>query len=412
MPKYSYIAKTRDAKTVKGVVDVDSRADLVTRLKSKGFFIVSIKEVEERTQKASFFYSLLHRRGKRSSIKLQDLTFFARNLSTTLSSGVTLLRSLEIIAYQAESAKLEKILNKCCEGIKGGLSFGEVIAKYPKVFSSLWQGIIHVGEHSGNLPFVLDKLADYLELRMEFERKIKSALIYPSILVVVAAVAVTIFLKFILPKFTIIFRQFDIELPLPTQIVFTISEFFSNNFLLVIGGGVLVVFLSYFLKDKPFVKQFWDRICFKVPILGQIMFSFFLERVTSTIYILIDSGLPLVYALEITANSVGNSVLRESILFVKERVREGASLSEELRKIHFFPLLVSEMAKIGEETGTIADVFSKISTHYRKELTTKIERLIAAFEPLMVIFMGIVIGGIVISLFLPLFRLVTLGGGT
>jgi len=346
MAKYIYTVKTKDSKTVKGMLAANSRDEVIGRLRSKGLFIVSIEEEKQSAKRPSIFsFSQLH--GRRNSIKLFDLTFFARNLSTTLSSGLTLLRSLEIIGYQAESIKLDKTLRKCCESIRNGLSFGEAISKYPDIFSPLWRGIVHVGETSGNLPFVLDKLADYLELRMEFERKIKSALIYPCILVCAAIFAIIIFLKFILPKFVIIFNQFNVKLPLPTRVIFGLSNFVSDYFLGIIIAGAGMIFLSFFLKDRPAVKNWWDRAVLKLPVIGQVMFAFFLERLTSTIYILLDSGLPVVYAIEITANSIGNSLFKESIAYVKERVKEGASLSDELSKINLFPLLVSEMARIG-----------------------------------------------------------------
>jgi type II secretory pathway component PulF len=410
MPKYIYTAKTRDSKTVREVTSAISREDLIARLRSHGLYIVSIQEASEKTQRAPTAPLFFSMRGKRTSIKLHDLTFFARNLATTLSSGVTLLRSLEIIAYQAESLRLEKILKNCCDNIKSGLSLGEAISKYPSVFSALWRGIVHVGETSGNLPFVLDKLADYLEMRMEFERKIKSALIYPAILLTAAAMAVFVFLYFILPKFVVIFEQFDVEMPLPTQVLFNISRFCSAHAFLILGGVGALVFGFLTLYKNQAVRQYWDVHCFRIPIVGQVIFSYFLERLTSTVYILLDSGLPVVYALEVTAESVGNSLFKKNLVFVKDRVKEGASLSEELGKINIFPLLVSEMAKIGEETGTIANVFQRISFHYRKDLTTRIERVIAAFEPIMILMMGVVIGGIVVSLFLPLFRVSTLGG--
>ncbi|MBU1112831.1 MAG: type II secretion system F family protein [Candidatus Omnitrophica bacterium] len=409
MPKFNYIAKTKEAKTVKGNTHALSQSEVVSRLRSRGLFVVSVTTQKEGSQKSPIS-GLSRIRGKRSSVKLFDLTLFARNLATTLSSGVTLLRSLEIIAYQTESLLLEKVLRKICEHIKSGLSFSEAIAKYPRIFSVLWRGIVHVGETSGNLPFVLEKLSDYLELRMEFERKVKSALVYPVILFFAAFVAVIVFLKFILPKFITIFDQFNVKLPLPTRIMFAASRFFSEHFFMVMIGLAGLVFLSFLAKNSPAVRHWWDRNCFKIPLLGRVILTFFLERITSTLYILLDSGLPVVYALEITAQSVGNSFLKSSVLFVQERVKEGASLSEELRKVNIFPLLISEMTKIGEETGTISEVFNKVSVHYRKELTTRVERIIAAFEPLMIIFMGIVIGGIVISLFMPLFKLSSLGG--
>ena len=409
MPKFKYTAKTKDGRTVKEVVNITSKDELINRLRTKNLFIVSIKEVKEKAGGSSFFSALFKPKGKRTKIKDQDLAFFARNLSTTLSSGVTLLRSLELLSSQAESSQFEEVLNKCSDHIKEGLSLSESIVKYPKVFSSLWKGLIEVGEASGNLPFVLEKLADYLEARIKFEKKIKGALIYPVILFVVATAAVIIFLKFILPKFTTLFVQFDLELPLPTRIMFGISEIFENNFLLIMGTGVFIIAGSILFVKRPETRKIWDRIRLKIPIFGDFAFLTALERMTSTMYILLDSGLPLVYTLEVVARGIDNCILEENLLQVTERVREGASLSEELTKLNIFPSLISEMAKIGEETGTIPQVFRKISDHYQRDLSSRMEALISAFEPVMIVLIGIVIGGIVVALYLPLFKLSTLG---
>ena len=409
MPKFKYTAKTKDGKTIKEVLNLSTKEDVVARLRAKGLLIISIVEVKEKGGSSSFLSSFSTHKGKRAKIKPHDLAFLARNLSTTLSAGVTLLRSLEILSSQAESLTLEKILRRCGEYIKEGLSLSEAIVKYPKVFSPLWRGLVEVGEASGNLPFVLEKLADYLEIRINFERKVKGALIYPAILFFVAVGAVIIFFKFILPKFTTLFDQFDIELPLPTRIIFNISKFLETNFLLVLIIMAAIVFGFTLFTKRPETRKIWDGIKLKLPIMGELTFLAALERLTSTTFILLDSGLPLVYTLEVVARGTGNSVLEKSLLQVTERVRDGASLSDEFRKLEIFPLLISEMAKIGEETGSMPQVFNKISTHYQKDLSSRIENLIAAFEPLMIIFIGIVIGGIVIALFLPLFKLSTLG---
>jgi len=408
MPKFKYKAKTKDGKTVKEVLNLATKEDVVARLRAKGLLIISIAEVKEGGG-SSFLSAFSTHKGKRAKIKPHDLAFLARNLSTTLSSGVTLLRSLEILSYQAESLKLEKVLKRCSEYIKEGLSLSEAIVKYPKVFSPLWRGLIEVGEASGNLPFVLEKLADYLEVRMNFERKIKGALIYPAILFFVAVGAVIIFFKFILPKFTALFEQFDIELPMATKVIFNISKFFEHHFLLVLIIMAAIGFGFSLFTKRPETKKIWDRIKLKLPIIGSLAFLGALERLTSTTFILLDSGLPLVYTLEVVARGTGNSVLEKNLLQVTERVRDGASLSDEFRKMEIFPLLISEMAKIGEETGSMPQVFNKISTHYQKDLASRVERLIAAFEPIMIILIGVVIGGIVIALFLPLFKLSTLG---
>ena len=415
MTKFSYSAKTQDAKTIKDTEEAGSREELISKLRARGLFVVSVQEVKSGGASAGFSLSSLPfvgKKGKRGSIKLYDLASFARNLATTLSSGVTLLRSLEILASQTESGKFEKILQNCGDHVRNGLSLHESIAKYPAIFTPMWQGVIEVGESSGNLPFVLEKLADYLEMRMDFERKIKSALIYPSILLIAATGATLFFFKVILPKFSELFEQFEIELPGPTQLMFDISKILEEQFiwivLIMIGLGAFI----YYAMKQPSVRKVWDEVKLRLPIVGQLSFLTCLERFTSTIYILLDSGLPLVYTMEVSARSIGNMYLEKNLMAAKDKVKDGASLSRELTRLNIFPLLVSEMAKIGEETGSMPQIFNKISQHYQKELSTRVERLIATFEPLMIVIMGVLIGAIVISLFMPLFKIATLGGGT
>jgi type IV pilus assembly protein PilC len=408
MARYIYRAKTKDARSVRETESAKSKSELIARLRGRGLFVIAVEEVKEGVKKHGFLFSLSHGRGKRGSLKSDDLAFFARNLSTTLSSGVTLLRSLELIAQQTESLKLDKALRGCQNDIKNGLAFGEAATKHPTVFSNLWTGVIRVGETSGNLPFVLDKLADYLEMRMEFERKIKSALVYPTILMVVALVAVAFFLKVIFPKFKNLFTQFDMELPAVTQFLFNLSTFLEDNFLIVSGFVVFVVILFVAFRKNPTIKRTWDVGSLKIPYFGKIFFVTFIERLTSTINILLESGLPLVYTLEVSARSLGNTMLENKVLFIAKKVRDGNSLSEQFRSQGIFPGLIAEMVTIGEETGSMPEIFKKVSLHYRKELTVYIERFIAAFEPIMIVLMGVMIGGIVIALFLPLFRIATL----
>ena len=406
MALFYYIAKTKDGKTIKQVEDVSSKEEIIGRLREKGLFIVSLREFERRRGGG-----LLKKRKKHAGVKLLDLTFFARNLATTISSGVPLLRSLEIISVQTESDKLSKVLTNIIQEIKRGLSLSESVQKHPNIFSSFWLGLIEVGETSGNLTFVLEKLADYLELRLDFERKIKSALIYPIILVIAAFIAMFIFFKMILPKFTVIFKQFDIELPFLTELLFNTSKLVNEHFLLIIlftGGCIAGI---WFGLKHPLMRRIIDKVVLFIPILSGVTTVSYLERFSSTIYILLESGVPIVYSLEIVAKSIGNSVVERDILFIKENVKKGKTLSGELQKIPIFPPLVTEIARVGEEAGNLPEMFRKVSVHYQKEVSTKIERLIAAFEPIMILLMGVVIGGIVVSLFLPLFKVATLGGG-
>lgn len=410
MPKYIYWAKTKDSRTIKESIDASSREEVVSKLRSRGLFIISITDLSDKGDKINLPF-LSRSRGKRSSIKIFDLVLLARNLSTTLSSGVTLLRSLEIIASQTESAKLESVLNSCKSSIRNGLSLSEAMSKYPDVFPPLWKGIVEVGEAAGNLQFVLDKLADYLEIRMDFERKVKSAMIYPGILAGAVTCAMIFFFKFILPKFVTLFKEFDMELPLMTRVIFDISIFFEKHFLLFLIFAAFFASAIFIMFKQKSIRAIWDKWSLRLFFLGNFIMVASLEKFCSTMAILLESGLPLVYSLEIVSRVMGNLLLEEKVLNAKDKVKEGSSLSDELRKTGIFPMLITEMTKIGEETGTLADVFKKVSKHYQRYMATVTERFLAAFEPLMIIVIGVAIGVVVVALFLPLFKLATVGGG-
>jgi len=411
MPKYLYVAKTKKGQTIKGDETAVSQEELVARLRGRGLFLMSITEASKASQPPLLSIFTKNAGSRRGSIKLYDLTMFSRNLATTLSSGVTLLRSLEILASQSESLGMEKVLKKCSDDIRSGLSLSEAIAKHPRVFGNLWRGIVEVGEASGNLPFVLDKLADYLEARMEFQARITGAMIYPAILMIVATMVLFAFFKFILPKFAEIFTQFNVKLPLATQIMFNIGNFFDKSFGVLLVGIVGLVAGTIYGFKQPDTRKWWDEFSLRMPIVGSTFLLASVERFTSTMHILLESGLPLVYTLETSAKSVGNTHMEKIILQVKEKVREGNSLSEEISRTQLFPLMISEMAKIGEETGTLPDVFKKVAVHYQKELSQRMSRFLSMFEPLMIVFMGLIIGTMVISLFLPIFKLSSGGGG-
>jgi len=230
-------------------------------------------------------------------------------------------------------------------------------------------------------------------------------MIYPAILMVAASLAMLVFFRFILPQFTEMFESFDIQLPPTTQFLFTVTNIVQNYFIFILCGLVALIYgFCYFITSKQ-TRPLWHKLQLRIPLLGDMFFIGALERLTSTIFILLDSGLPLVSTLDVASRGVGNNEVEMNLALIKEHVRDGASLSREFSKLRMFPMLIAEMARIGEETGTMPQVFEKISVYYQKELSAKVDRFITAFEPIMIIVMGVVIGGIVISLFLPLFEL-------
>jgi len=402
MALYHCIVKDKEGRRVKKVEEAFSEKELIEKLRNQDFFIISIKELGKKKEKTL----LKH---KRKSLKPYDLVFFARNLAITLSAGLPLVRSLEVLSFQTESAKLSEILRGIIKEIKRGLSLSEAIAKFPQVFSSLWIGMIESGEASGNVVFTLEKLADYLEMRVDFERKIKSFLIYPSILFIIATVVVFVFFKVILPRFNEVIKQFGISLPLFTRILFNISKFVNEYIWLIILVIIGSIFIFWWEKKIGWGKAFWEKLSLDLPLLGRVTKLVYLERYCSLMYILLESGIPIVYTLEITSKSMGSTIFQKRISQIKEKVKKGNRLSSEIIKFPLFPPLISEVIRVGEEAGNLSEMFKKLSIYYQKELSTRIERLVYIFEPVMIVIMAIIVGSIVISLFLPLFKISTLG---
>lgn len=397
MPRFTYIAKDRFSKQVRGAIECQSRDEALKKLQADGLFVIALSKTDKASQ--------VRRNFNHAGLKVDDLCQFARQLAVLLSSGVTLLRSLEITSNQTSSRKFYHILTDITDKVKSGLSLTEALSKYPRVFSSLWLGLVDTGEASGNLAQVLDKLAEYLELQMAFKRKVTSALVYPGVLLCAAGGALFFFMTFIMPKFKSMFSSMEIELPGLTLFVFGVSDFLKNYIVLLIAGAV---FLGYLIKQWSFTKAgtlFFDRVKLTVPGLKAFFTVFFLERMASTLSILFESGVPIVYALDVAIRGMGNSVIEDKLMIIKEKVKSGSSLASEFAATGFFPPMVIEMASIGEEVGKLPEMFRKISEQYKTQLEVGLERFTAAFEPIMIVVMGIGVGFLVIALFLPMFKM-------
>ncbi len=402
MENFAYIAKDRNAKRIRGVVQADSRESAIRNLQDKGLYIIALNPVSSESKQDLLPVS---RKFSHSKIKLSDLALFARQLSTLLSSGVTLMRGLEIVSSQCGSKRFYNILDKIIYDVKSGLSLTESINKYPLVFSTLWQGLIDTGESSGNLAEVLDRLAEYLELRQEFERKLVSALMYPILLLIASIGAMCIFTFFILPRFQTIFFQLGVQLPLLTRIIFTLTGLLTHHIVaIIIISSAVVVGLRFFAKS-PMGRKLIDKAQLEIPFIKDFFLVYFLERFSSTSFILFQSGVPIVYTLDVIQRSIENGIFQKEFQSIRNNVKGGNPLSAELAKSKIFPPLIIEMVAIAEEVGNFPEMFGKISKHYQTMLQTKVERVSALFEPLMIAFMGAVVGVLVISLFLPLFQI-------
>ena len=336
---------------------------------------------------------------------------FCRQLATLLSAGTTILKSLEVISKQVSSQRLYNSIQDIQKSMIGGTSFHEAMAKHPKIFSDLWVNIIESGEASGSLALVLERLASYLERESSFKKKVVSAMVYPAILGVASLGALLFLTIKIIPTFATIFAGFDMELPVLTQILIVISNFVRKFFLIILAGGIVgSFFFKKYISTTEGRKQF-ERFKFKLPVLGDFFRVLIVERFSSTMSTLLESGVPILYSLEIAEHSVGNLVVSDMIAKAKESVREGKTMGVSLDKFGFFDPMVIQMISIGEEIGELPNMFKRLNMFYQEFVETFLTRITALFEPVMLIFMAFVIGAMVVGMFLPIFQLSQISAG-
>jgi type II secretory pathway component PulF len=406
-PRYSYVIKDKDGKTIKDVATESSAESLQGKFQKQGYFIVSIKEL----QAANPHTFQKKKKFTHKSVKLEDLLSFARQLGTMLESGVAIIRSLNVIQSQVESEQLSRILKQVKEDVEQGASMSQSLAKYPKVFNQFWVSLMEVGEASGTIPVVLNKLTFYLEQQARFASTIISGIIYPAILFIVCMGAVAFFALFVGPRFEAIFVSMHAELPGITVVLLTTFKFIKQNFLFIIGG-----FIGAFFLFKQFISTYhgrsvWESALFRLPTVGNVYRLIIVERFASQMAILIDAGVPILYALDITERLVDNNTCAIIINDIKEAVRQGELLTAPMERSGFFPPMATQMILVGEETGELSKMLKHVAVYYQDQVETFMKRFSTIIEPFMLIFMGGVIGTIVLAMFMPMFNLSQLGGG-
>jgi len=401
MPYFSYIARDRTGKKIAGREEALSAEELTERLQAKDLFIISILPESEKVTSA-IKSRLLHQHKRITS---NDLVLLCQQLSTLLDAGVPILQSLRIIAKQVSSIRLNKILGEIIQDMEKGLSLHESLAKYPQVFSELWVNLVESGEASGNLAEVLKRLSDYLERNAQFQRKLISSLIYPAILLVVGIFALLFLTIKIIPTFSALFSSFNVQLPLITRILIFVSNLIRKYFIFgFLGLSVFIFLFRQFLRSKGGRKS-WESFLFNFRLTGNFFRALIVERFTSGMATLLESGVPILYALEICERSIANLVVAEIIRQVKEEVRAGKSLSLPLERSGFFEPMVIQMVAVGEEIGELPNMLKRINSFYREYVDNFLVRFTSLFEPVMLVVLGVIIGLMVIGVFLPLFQI-------
>jgi type IV pilus assembly protein PilC len=396
MPTFKYTAKESTGKTVSGILDYSDRALLIDALRKKGLIIISIEEASKAKRK------IIYTRG---NVKLEDIVIFSRQLATMVDSGIPLVQAFDILCEQIEKPNFKNILAKIRDDIETGSSLSDALSRHPAIFSTLYINMVKAGESSGALDDILDRLATYLEKTSALQRKVKSSLVYPTVVVTMAFLITLVMLLKVIPTFKGIFAMLGGTLPLPTRILIFVSDTIRQMFLyVVIIAGIIVAALRWYIRT-PKGREAFDTMLLKMPVLGQLFRKVAVAKFTKTLATLVKSGVPILVSLEIVGKTAGNMVIEKAVEVVRTGIKEGENIAGPLAKSGAFPPMVVRMIHVGEQTGELEKMLSKISDFYEDQVDAAVSGLTSLIEPLIIAFLGIVIGGIVIAMFLPVFKL-------
>ena len=400
LTKFDYQVRDKGGKLVSGQLEAEDRNTVARKLASMGYSPIRIDEVKTSGLNTEINIPGMNR------VKLKDLAIFSRQFSTMISSGLSLIRSLSILAEQTENKKLAETVNEVRLQVESGNSLSQAMAAHPKVFSNLYVAMVRAGEAAGMLDLVLLRIADMYEKDVELRSKIKSAMTYPVIVLILAILLTTVMLIFIVPTFANMFDDLGGELPLMTRMLVAASQFVTSIWGLI--TYIVVPTAAWFsykaIRANPQGRYALDALKLKLPVFGPLFQKIALSRFSRNLSTLMAAGVPILQALEITSDTVNNGVMGSAIRDVKESVREGETIAGPLSHHEIFPPMVVQMIAVGEETGNIDGMLSKIADFYDVEIASTTEALTSLMEPLMIAVIGGIVGGMVISLYLPMFQ--------
>ncbi|MFH1593764.1 MAG: type II secretion system F family protein [Candidatus Omnitrophota bacterium] len=405
MANYKYITKNRDGNTLKGVIEATSKDGAVQSLRSKGLIIVSLEEQSGNILSFSLGNALGGNR-----VKIDEIVIFSRQLDTLISAGIPLVNSLDILQEQTENPMFKKVLVKVRDDVETGSSLSEALSKHERIFSNLFISMVKAGETSGTLDEIMDRLASYMEKTSNLQKKIKSAMVYPIAVTIMALGITTFLLVKIIPVFEDIYAGFGAALPTPTQVLIDTSAFIRRYFYIVAGSGVFLFFaLGRYIKTKKGRFQF-DSLQLNVPVFGPLIRKVAVGKFTRTLATLVKSGVPILSSLEIVSRTSGNSVIELAVDNVRENVRDGEPIADPLMRSRVFPPMVVRMISVGEKTGELEKMLGKIADFYDEQVDAAVVGLTSLIEPLIIAFLGIVVGGIVVCMFLPILKISAIAG--
>jgi len=423
MPRYTYIALDGRGQESTGLVEARSSNEAIGQLRQAGYFPTSVYEegkgggpdgkVARSTAKALRAAKPRERKNivlfQRKKIKSKTLMIFTRQLATLIDSGLPLLRGLNVLAKQERDAVLKRTIDKLAEGVQGGSTFSETLAQHPFIFNNLYVNMVKAGEVGGVLELVLGRLAEFQEKAQKIKNKVVAAMVYPIIVMTMAFAIMTFLLIFIVPKFEAIFHDMlgDKPLPIITLFVIGVSSFVKNHGLILLGSIIAAVAAYKLIARTRPGRSIIDRFTLHLPLVGDVIRKTAISRFSRTLGTLVTSGVPILQALNITRDTAGNMVIASAISRVHESVKEGESIVQPLEASGVFPPMVISMIDVGEETGQLPEMLLKIADVYDDEVDNSVAGMTAALEPIMIVFLAVIVGTIVIALFMPLISIIS-----
>ena len=405
MPKFSWEGKTRTGAVQKGEMEAASEGAVTATLRRQG---IQPGKIKERGKGLDIELKIP---GMQPKITTKDLVVFTRQFATMIDAGLPLVQCLDILGRQQDNKTFKKILVEVKESVESGSTFAEALKKHPKAFDDLYVNLVAAGEVGGILDTILNRLAAYIEKALKLKKKVKSAMTYPATIVGIAVVVIAVILIFVIPAFEKMFADFGGSLPAPTQIVIDISNFIQSYILAIIAGIVIfIVGFKRFYRTKK-GRELVDDFALKVPVMGILIRKVAVAKFTRTLGTMVSSGVPILDGLDIVAKTAGNKTVEKAIYRVRQSISEGKTIAEPLEKSGVFPPMVCQMIAVGEQSGSIDTMLNKIADFYDDEVDDAVGNLTAMMEPLLMLFLGTTVGGLVIAMYLPIFKLAGTVGG-
>ena len=395
MPAFTYTARALNGDLRTATIEAPNRDEVVAQLRRQRLNVVKIDEAAAVKKK------------KGGKIKMRDIVIFTRQFSTMINAGLPLVQALDILAKQSENPALKDVTHAVVFDVESGHTVADALGKHPKAFSELYVNMVAAGEAGGILDTILMRLATFMEKNDALVRKVKGAMIYPGVISAVAFIAISVLLIFVIPVFKKMFGDVGLPLPLPTRVVIAMSNFLRGI------GGVLTVVVAFFVVY--FTKKYYatnggklviDKLMLKAPVLGDVLRKSAVSRFTRTLGTLIGSGVSILDGLEITAKTAGNRVISDAIMDSRTSIAGGETISAPLQKSNVFPPMVISMIAVGEQTGGLDEMLSKIADFYDEEVDAAVSNLLSLMEPVVIVFLGIVVGGMVVAMYLPIFDMI------